>query len=396
VSLLSPGCIVGSALSVAAILSDPDVALQRVTDTTRGELAELEVLGRVAIALDTGPSPLRWAIGLRPALDRTPEILGDGAAEISREVAAMTPLLPALRAARRPAPPATTGLEDAIATWIVDAIRPPDATVPPEARQALAHVEQIQHAVGRARLRLVAVVLGLGGLRWLECLGLGLAVRAWIRRRSPRLQPPAASPLGRPPSVATTRWRWPRPKPSSDPIEAALTASGVPGTLAFEIAAHFAEAPDWPGSLRGHDRQPGGLRRHTLRVLRSMTEATANWPHDARAAAAVIAAAHDLGKLIAYRRLGPDRWIGATTTPHDSLSAILLMQCPSWPVFALAELRAAILQALFSEHAPEGLPANASPLAGELLAILARVDADAAQKDTSAAHPTVEATTREA
>ena len=68
-----------------------------------------------------------------------------------------------------------------------------------------------------------------------------------------------------------------------------------------------------------------------------MKEETAGWPDDARAAAAVVAAAHDLGKLVAYRRVAPDRWIGVAATPHDTLSAILLAQCPAWAAFASAD-----------------------------------------------------------
>jgi hypothetical protein len=138
-------------------------------------------------------------------------------------------------------------------------------------------------------------------------------------------------------------------------------------------------APDWPGSLRGHDREPGGLRRHTRRVLEAMCEKTAGWPAEPRAAAAVVAAAHDLGKLVAYRRVGPDRWVGTAATPHDALSAMLLAQFPAWRAFASAATRAAVLQCLHADHAPEGLPANAPPLAREILAALKRADAAAAR-----------------
>jgi hypothetical protein len=110
-----------------------------------------------------------------------------------------------------------------------------------------------------------------------------------------------------------------------------------------------------------------------------MKEKTARWPDDTRPAAAVVAAAHDLGKLVAYRRVGPDRWVGAAATPHDTLSAILLAHCPAWGAFAAADTRAAVLQCLHAEHAPEGLPANAPPLARELLAGLKHADAAAAR-----------------
>jgi hypothetical protein len=141
-------------------------------------------------------------------------------------------------------------------------------------------------------------------------------------------------------------------------------------------------APDWPGSLRGHDREPGGLGRHTERVLARMAQVSAGWAPEDRMAAAVVAVAHDLGKLVAYRRVGPDRWVGSGTTPHDRLSAMILARCPSWPAFALPETRAAVLQALVSQHAPEGLPDNAGPLARKLLAALADADAAAARDGT--------------
>jgi hypothetical protein len=99
-------------------------------------------------------------------------------------------------------------------------------------------------------------------------------------------------------------------------------------------------------------------------------------------AAAVVAAAHDLGKLVAYRRVGPDRWVGSGTTPHDGLSAMILARCPSWPAFASPATRAAMLQALASQHAPEGLPDNALPLARQLRLALAEADAAAARDAT--------------
>ena len=80
---------------------------------------------------------------------------------------------------------------------------------------------------------------------------------------------------------------------------------------------------------------------------------------------------------------GAARWVGCAATPHDTLSAILLAQCPAWPAFASAETRAAILQCLDAEHTPEGLPANAPPLTRELLAALARADAEAARATAS-------------
>jgi hypothetical protein len=376
---LSSGCVVGSVLSAAALLADPDGAPQRLAVKAREQLVELETLGRVAVALDTGPAPLRWLLGLRPARDVARHILGDGAAGVERELAAVAPWLPALRAARRPATPGPASLTDAVATRVVEAIRGPDRTVPSDATTALVHLERIPDAVARARLRLVVFVLGLGGLRWLECLGLGFVARTWIRRRIPAPSPPHTRSLA-PPEVATRNRRaHRRVRPPADPIGEALAAAGVLESLATEIAGHLARAPDWPGSLRGHDAEPGGLRQHTLRVLTRMAGASASWPPDMRSAAAVVAAAHDLGKLVAYQQVGPGRWVGTATTPHDCLSAILLTRCPSWPAFGSGEMRAAILQAVASQHAPEGLPANAPSLARQLLATLAEADAAAAR-----------------
>jgi len=380
----APGCVVGPALSVVALLADPIGAPERLAARARADLAELEPLGRVAVALDSGPAVLRPLLGVRPAREAAHEILGDGAAGISRALAAMIPLRERLLAARRPTGPAPGGVTDAVAAWIVDAVRGPDSSVPPEATVAVARLDDIPRAVDRARLRLVLLVLGLGGLRWLECLALGLAVRAGLGRMAPRPRPSAPRPLDRPTMARAGTRRWRRARAPTDPIEAALVSSGVSASLASEIARRFADAPDWPGSLRGHDREPGGLRRHTRWVLKTMHEATASWPADARAAAAVVAAAHDLGKLVAYRRVGPDRWVGAAATPHDALSGILLAQCPTWPVFASAETRAAVLQCLHAEHAPEGLPTNAPPLAQELLAALRRADAAAAREPAPA------------
>jgi hypothetical protein len=113
-----------------------------------------------------------------------------------------------------------------------------------------------------------------------------------------------------------------------------------------------------------------------------MAQLSAGWAPEERMAAAVVAAAHDIGKLVAYRRVGPDRWVGSGTTPHDRLSAMIVARCTSWPAFASPEARTAILQALASQHAPEGLPDNAAPLARKLLAALAEADAAAARDGT--------------
>jgi hypothetical protein len=365
---------------VGALLADPIEAPERVAARARAELAELETVARVALALDSGPALLRPLLGVPPAREAAAEILGDGAAGISRALAAVTPLREALLTARRPTRAVPASFTDAVAAWIADAVRGPDSTVPHEATAAVARLEEIPRAVARARLRLVLLVLRVGGLRWLEALAVGLAVRAGLGRMAPPHRPPSPRRLDRPEMVADETHRWRRRRDSADPIEAALVGSGVPAALASEIARRFAEAPDWPGSLRGHDREPGGLRRHTLGVIEQMKEATASWSADARSAAAVVAATHDLGKLVAYRRVGPDRWIGMATTPHDTLSAILLAQCPAWPAFATAETRAAILQCLHAGHAPEGLPANAAPLARELFAALKRADGAAARE----------------
>jgi hypothetical protein len=376
----APGCLVGSALSVAALLADPIGAPERLAAHAWAELAELETLARVALALDSGPAMLRPLLGFQPAEEAAAEILGDSAAGVGRALTAVMPLRDALLTARRPTRAVPASFTDAIAAWIVDAVRGPDPAVPNEAVMVVAQLEEIPRAVVRARLRLVLLVLGVGGLRWLEALAVGLVVRASLGRMAPRHQPPGPRPLDRPEMDAEGTRRWRRGRDSADPIEAALVGSGVPAALASEIAGRFAEAPDWPGSLRGHDREPGGLRRHTLDVIEQMKEATASWSADTRSAAAVVAAAHDLGKLVAYRRVGPDHWIGMATTPHDTLSAILLAQCPAWPAFATVETRAAILQCLHAGHAPEGLPANAAPLARELFAALKRADGAAARE----------------
>ena len=378
---LSPGCLVGSALTVSALLADPDAAPARLAEIARAQLVALETLGHVSVGLDAGPAPLRWLLGIRPAREVAGEILGEGLAHIDREMASLVTLLPAIRAAQRPGPPVTSSFTEAVATRVVEVIRGPDRTAPPEAVRALERLERLPDAVARARLRLILLVLGLGSLRWFECLGIGLAVRAWIRHRTPPTPPPAARPLA-PLRADGTSGGWRRSRPPTDPIGRALVSADVPVALAGEIAGHLAAAPDWPGSLRGHDREPGGLGRHTERVLARMAQASAAWSPEARMAAAVVAAAHDLGKLVAYRRVGPDRWVGSGTTPHDCLSAMILARCPSWQTFASPETRAAVLQALASQHAHEGLPDNAFPLSRQFLVALAEADAAAARDAT--------------
>ena len=80
----------------------------------------------------------------------------------------------------------------------MDAVRGPDPTIPNEATTAVARLEDIPRAVARARLRLILLVLRVGGLRWLEGLAVGLAIRAVLGRVAPPLRPPAPRPLDRP------------------------------------------------------------------------------------------------------------------------------------------------------------------------------------------------------
>src|SRR3546814_10642242 len=61
-------------------------------------------------------------------------------------MAVVATLLPALRAARRPGPPIATSFTDAVATRVVEAIRGPDRTAPPEAARTLARLERLQDA----------------------------------------------------------------------------------------------------------------------------------------------------------------------------------------------------------------------------------------------------------
>ena len=130
----APGCLVGSALSVAALLADPIGAPERLAAHARAELAELETLARVALALDSGPAMLRPLLGFQPAEEAAAEILGDGAAGVSRALTAVTPLREALLTARRPTRAAPASFTDAVAAWIVDAVRGPDPSRPQRGR----------------------------------------------------------------------------------------------------------------------------------------------------------------------------------------------------------------------------------------------------------------------
>jgi hypothetical protein len=143
----APGCLVGSALSVAALLADPIGAPERLAARARAELAELETLARVAIALDAGPTILRPLLGIRPAADVAADIVGDGAAGVSRAMASVVPLQEPLLAARRSIGPVPASVTDAVAAWIVDAIRGPDRSIPSEATVAVAQLENIPRIV---------------------------------------------------------------------------------------------------------------------------------------------------------------------------------------------------------------------------------------------------------
>jgi hypothetical protein len=160
--------------------------------------------------------------------------------------------------------------------------------------------------------------------------------------------------------------------------------------VARELAAWFETAPDTPGSLRGHDREPGGLKRHTLDVVRAMALAVdaAGVPLDGgrsrpatpseRQAALTLAAAHDLGKVIVYQRDEGYDWTANAAVPHDSLGAQLLAELPALlAAFSPAELEALLVAAAVA-HSPALLPLNASPLARALAGWLKRADAEAA------------------
>jgi hypothetical protein len=87
---------------------------------------------------------------------------------------------------------------------------------------AVTRLEDIPRAVARAWLRLVLLVLGVGSLRWIEGLTVGLAIQAALAAVAPPRRPAAPRPLDRPgrDGAGTSGWR--RARAPADPIEAAL------------------------------------------------------------------------------------------------------------------------------------------------------------------------------
>jgi hypothetical protein len=119
-----------------------------------------------------------------------------------------------------------------------------------------------------------------------------------------------------------------------------------------------------------------------------MTRLSDDWDPAVRRLALVLAAAHDLGKLVTYRRVSAADWMGSPATPHDSLSATLLRQCPGFTALGPPDHREALLLACFHYHDPESLPSNAAPLARWLMAAL--IEADRQAIEAAANHDPVE------
>jgi hypothetical protein len=383
-------CLFWTTLTAARLEGDPAGALAQAREhLTQAVMADVHA-AEVAIAVDSlGAAWLRALTGF-PA-DPEPQarlILGRAQAAIAARWPAARAAAEALPRPERPADPGIIrGLLDGAMRRFVDAareaLRPDGAPAPapaaPASRPAeavLAELLAIQRDLQAARNDMSRLLIR--SVFWTMIAGIGAAMgltafaacAVTVARAPSRRLPDTRIGLApRQPAVLRP------PSTRRDTAFArALAAAGVPA----------------PGSLRGHDREPGGLKRHTLDVVRAMARAvdTVGVPLDGgrsrpatpseRQAALTLAAAHDLGKVIVYQRDEGYDWTANAAVPHDSLGAQLLAELPALlAAFSPAELEALLVAAAVA-HSPALLPLNASPLARALAGWLKRADAEAA------------------
>lgn len=395
-------CAFWSALTVSAVHADADAVLAQAREHLTASLLATARAADLAAAIDRfGAAALRAATGFPPHPD------GDAVLALGRAQAAIAERWPAIRAAAAGLGREGGGREFSVA----DALRHQVVTAVDAARRALSTAggrhaarddeasrqraawvlaelsalsEATEHArsrVSRALLRTTFWTLAVDAAGALALTAAAATARSGLGRRRARAGGTKLPLDARPVALRPGEPDGPARRFADD-----LRLAGLPTPVAADIAAWLGRAPGIPGSLAGHDAGPDGLRAHTLETVRQMAAvldraaaggAAAPSPRE-RALALTIAAAHDLGKTVAYHEDRYGVWAAHGAIPHDALSAIVLAHLPSTRAAFSPQEISDMLQALSAEHAND-LPDNASPRVRRLLDWLRLADSCAAR-----------------
>lgn len=392
-SLFSPSCLVWSQLTLGAIETDPLESLRRARDEIVLTLLAQEHAAQLAVAADRlGARGLRALFGFPPDPDTEARRLFEYTQARLNKTWEGLPQLARTLPPAAPHGPAPPGALQALAEGTIAALKEPltprtQASAPaPGARPGQAIVARLDgsqqllaeshQAVSRLLIRSVV---------WTGALCAALALGLTAAGASTFASPPRSAP-DRPLTKLSLRRRLLSPRAAAGPRQTGtlfkrLHEGLVPTPVASDIAEWLSQTPDVPGSLRGHDPEPGGLHTHTIAVIEAMKQLTVSRPPREQALAATVAATHDLGKLLAYREDPYGTWSGHPAVPHDSLGAQLLALAPGlWQSFSRAEIEDLLL-VVSLEHAasrdPTLIPTNARPRVRELLEWLHAADAAA-------------------
>lgn len=399
--LSSTACGFWAALNTAALETDPDSVLRTAEQSIAEQMDAVAAAAEAAILVDRlGARGLRLVTGFPPAPHpQVVAILGRAQADVAaawRQAASRTATLPRRKLVRD-----TTVAPSNLSRLVQEAVRslaasaresfaPGEASqlarpeeLPPataviaylvaaQAAAVTAHIE-VRHLLLRTTIWSLVTLSGAAVAMTL----VGSTIVA-LHRLLPPVPPPTSVPLTprlRGPSAALS------PSDAGSALLGVLTSYLVPEPVARDIATWFSRAPHIPGSLKGHDRRPGGLVEHTLDVVKQTNRLTEDAPARERALAATLAASHDLGKLLSYREDAHGTWTAHSAVPHDSLGAQVLALCPGLRLaFAASEVEDLLL-ALHTEHAPDLVPSNCRPRVQQLRRWLKDADATAAGQD---------------
>jgi hypothetical protein len=306
----------------------------------------------------------------------------------------------------------TAALEDASPSYQgalneLDAARAPQqrteqaengVPVPPEEYQALraAVTARLNHArdlihQGERSIRLAYLWHTFWALLPLAVVATAVCLVWASRRLTPTSQSPDAIPFSTK-MMIVPQTMWIRPRygdPARVPELASAVAPFASDPVIAELLRIYAAHPECPASIGHHGNVKGGLQLHlslvmakTEKLLQISRNANPDLHPDYHQLARWIALAHDLGKVVAYRRAPSGQWVN-TGLPHDRISALLLSAMPS--VRALPdEMRWILIRTVRYYHDKHELPIDTPIVAKKLIELIN--DAEKLASEEEAAH----------
>jgi len=162
-----------------------------------------------------------------------------------------------------------------------------------------------------------------------------------------------------------------RLKPAKDggELSALLEEEKIKSKTGETLAGILNKYREWPASIGGHDRGEGGLIRHTRCVVKRMLSEDSGLD---REEVAVCGLAHDIGKILLYKKK-EGVWSNDIGY-HDAYSVSILRGIEAFFSEFPREARERIINAIYYHHCPKKLPLNAPKGTRELLSLLCRAD----------------------